>query len=145
MSTAEVSVFIISSPCLSICWFNRRIARPIVTSLFEFERQFLPPASNDSPRYHHMDVIGDDVVQEALIMRNYQYAKIGPRNEFTPCATVLSASMSRPLSVSSSTAYLGSSIAICRISARFFSPPEKPSLTARDVNERSIPSSSIFS
>ena len=46
--------------------------------------------------------------------------------------------MSRPLSVSSSTAYFGSSIAICRISLRFFSPPEKPSLTEREVNERSM-------
>ena len=39
--------------------------------------------------------------------------------------------MSRPESVSSSTASRGSSIAICRISLRFFSPPEKPTLTAR--------------
>ena len=39
--------------------------------------------------------------------------------------------MSRPESVSSSTARRGSSIAICRISLRFFSPPEKPTLTAR--------------
>src|SRR3954465_10778820 len=61
----------------------------------------------------------------------------------TPSATVRSASMSRPESVSSSTAISGSSIAIWRISARFFSPPEKPSLRWRDVNERSTSSSSI--
>ena len=36
-------------------------------------------------------------------------------------------------------------MAICKISHRFFSPPEKPSLTAREVNERSISSKSIFS
>ena len=47
---------------------------------------------------------------------------------FTPFETTLRASMSRPESVSSSTAKRGSSIAICRISWRFFSPPEKPSL-----------------
>ena len=35
--------------------------------------------------------------------------------------------MSSPESVSSSTAIRGFSIAICRISTRFFSPPEKPS------------------
>ena len=46
--------------------------------------------------------------------------------------------MSRPLSVSSSTAYFGLSIAICKISLRFFSPPEKPSLTEREVKERSM-------
>ena len=39
------------------------------------------------------------------------------------------ASASRPLSVSSSTANFGSSMASCRISARFISPPEKPSFT----------------
>src|SRR3954469_6082584 len=59
----------------------------------------------------------------------------------TPSATVRSASMSRPESVSSSTATCGSSIAICRISARFFSPPENPSLSGREVNEGSTSSS----
>ena len=39
--------------------------------------------------------------------------------------------MSRPESVSSSTHSVGSSIAICRISVRFFSPPEKPTFTGR--------------
>src|SRR3954447_10114100 len=60
----------------------------------------------------------------------------------TPSATVRSASMSRPESVSSRTATSGASIAIWRISARFFSPPEKPSLTWRLVNARSTSSSS---
>jgi hypothetical protein len=46
----------------------------------------------------------------------------------TPWATVLSASMSRPESVSSRTAISGRCRASCRISRRFFSPPEKPSL-----------------
>ena len=39
------------------------------------------------------------------------------------------ASASRPLSVSSRIANLGCSIASCRISARFISPPENPSFT----------------
>ena len=39
--------------------------------------------------------------------------------------------MSSPESVSSRIASLGSSTAIWRISFRFFSPPEKPELTAR--------------
>jgi hypothetical protein len=46
-------------------------------------------------------------------------------------ATIFSASMSSPESVSSSTANLGDSIAICSISLRFRSPPEKPTLTFR--------------
>ena len=53
----------------------------------------------------------------------------GPEKRLTPAATIRSASMSRPESVSSRTAIRGFSIAICRISSRFFSPPEKPSLT----------------
>ena len=52
----------------------------------------------------------------------------GPENLLTPSATMRSASMSRPESVSSSTAIRGRSIASWRISMRFFSPPEKPSL-----------------
>ncbi len=51
----------------------------------------------------------------------------GPEKRLTPSATVLSASMSSPESVSSRTAIFGSSSAICSISMRFFSPPEKPS------------------
>ena len=51
----------------------------------------------------------------------------GPTSCCTPFATTFSASMSSPESVSSSTAIFGCSIAICRISTRFFSPPENPS------------------
>jgi hypothetical protein len=40
---------------------------------------------------------------------------------------------------------LGSSMAICRISLRFFSPPEKPSLRWRLANAGSMPSLSIHS
>ena len=51
--------------------------------------------------------------------------------------------MSRPESVSSSTAIFGFSIAICRISTRFFSPPEKPSFRYLDASSRGTLSSSI--
>src|SRR3954453_13912344 len=54
----------------------------------------------------------------------------------TAVATVRSASMSRPESVSSSTAMRGSSSASWSISMRFFSPPEKPSLRYRLENSR---------
>src|SRR3954453_20202686 len=52
----------------------------------------------------------------------------------TPLATTLRASMSRPESVSSSTAIRGFCSASWRISRRFFSPPEKPSLRYRELN-----------
>src|SRR6266850_2275106 len=67
------------------------------------------------------------------------------RRPLTPLATVRSASMSRPESVSSRMASLGSSTAIWKISFRFFSPPEKPSLTERPVKLWSIATSFIFS
>src|SRR4051812_2683387 len=54
----------------------------------------------------------------------------------TAVATVRSASMSRPESVSSSTAMRGSSSASWSISMRFFSPPEKPSFRYRLENSR---------
>src|SRR3989338_8612051 len=56
-----------------------------------------------------------------------------------PAATVFSASMSRPESVSSRIASAGLRMASCRISSRFFSPPEKPSLTYRFMNASGIP------
>ena len=59
------------------------------------------------------------------------WALSGRLSLFTPLATIFSASMSRPESVSSRMASFGSSTAIWKISLRFFSPPEKPSLTER--------------
>src|SRR5574337_832429 len=53
-------------------------------------------------------------------------ARSGLRSALTPLATMRRASMSRPESVSSRMASLGSSTAIWKISLRFFSPPEKP-------------------
>src|SRR5436190_2116869 len=60
------------------------------------------------------------------------------RRLLTPLATIRSASMSRPESVSSRMASWGSSTAIWKISLRFFSPPENPSLTERPVKLWSI-------
>ena len=60
---------------------------------------------------------------------------------FTPAATMRSASMSRPESVSSRTPRVGSSTVIWRISLRFFSPPENPSFTGRFTRSTSKSSS----
>ena len=46
--------------------------------------------------------------------------------------------MSRPESVSSSTASVGWSTSIWKISLRFFSPPEKPSFTGRFIRSLSM-------
>ena len=58
----------------------------------------------------------------------------------TPSETIRSASTSRPESVSSRIAILGLRSSICRISWRFFSPPENPSLTLRSEKAGSIAS-----
>ena len=55
------------------------------------------------------------------------------------------ASTSRPESVSSRMLSFGSSMAIWKISLRFFSPPENPSFTERCANLLSSPTSSRFS
>src|SRR5690606_102653 len=57
---------------------------------------------------------------------------------FTPSETTRSASTSRPESVSSRTAKRGLKSSIWRISWRFFSPPEKPSLPERSAKELSM-------
>ena len=53
--------------------------------------------------------------------------------------------MSKPLSVSSRIANFGSSIAIWKISFFFFSPPEKPSFTEREINLESSSTMALFS
>jgi len=53
--------------------------------------------------------------------------------------------MSSPESVSSRTAIFGLSSSSCRISCRFFSPPEKPSFRLRSANAGSIDSAAIAS
>ncbi len=68
-------------------------------------------------------------------------ALFGVRREFTPAATMRRASMSSPESVSSRIASVGSRIAIWKISLRFFSPPEKPSLTGRLTSSSSMSTS----
>jgi len=86
-----------------------------------------------------LEVVGDNVrgcPGEAAVEMHLHPA--GERSAFTPRATICSASMSSPESVSSSMASAGSSTAICRISLRFFSPPEKPSFTERYRNSSFI-------
>ena len=65
-------------------------------------------------------------------------ARSGERSAFTPSDTTRSASMSRPESVSSRISSDGSKSAICRISIRFFSPPEKPTFSGRFSMSKSM-------
>ena len=76
-----------------------------------------------------MHEIGHDVVQQALIVGDDQHGAIGRAQRVDALGDDRSASMSRPESVSSRMHRFGSRSAICRISLRFFSPPEKPTLS----------------
>src|ERR1035438_10025289 len=67
------------------------------------------------------------------------------RNRFAPSDTTRSASMSSPESVSSRIAIFGWSSSSWRISCRFFSPPEKPSLRLRSANTGSMDRAAIAS
>ena len=69
----------------------------------------------------------------------------GERSASIPSATTFNASISNPESVSSRIAKRGWNMCICRISRRFFSPPENPSFTERVMNESSTSRSFIFS
>ena len=69
----------------------------------------------------------------------------GDLSRLTPEATMRSASMSSPESVSSRMARRGWRAAIWKISARFFSPPENPSLRLRERNWGSSSTRAAFS
>ena len=99
----------------------------VVALRLELVGELRTAALDDSAVDDDVDEVGLDVVEDALVVRDHEHALSGLASLRTPSATTLSASMSSPESVSSRTAMRGFSIAICRISARFFSPPEKPS------------------
>ena len=89
-------------------------------------RKRLVGGLDDAAIVKHVHEVRHNVVQQPLVVRDDHLRIFLPLRRLTPSATMRSASMSSPESVSSSTANLGLSIAICKISLRFFSPPEKP-------------------
>ena len=116
-----------------------------IAVLFDLERQLRTAGLDDPSIGHDVHDIRFDMVQKPLIMRDTRNPRPSLRSAFTPSATSFIASTSRPESVSSRMHIFGSSIAICRISLRFFSPPEKPTLTGRLSISASIFRSFAFS
>ena len=53
------------------------IADPIVALLLQFECQFFIAAPDDATLHHNMYKIGNNVVQQPLVMRDEQNAEIG--------------------------------------------------------------------
>ena len=106
-----------------------------------------PPLVDDAPVDQEVHHVGHQLLEQPLVVGDGQHAELGllSRTACTPRPTTRRASMSRPESVSSSTATSGSSSAICRISLRFFSPPQKPWLRWRLAKEGSMPRRSIHS
>src|SRR5205085_4347813 len=76
--TAEVSVFISLINKLRCHWLLRVVANRVVAFFLQFQRQLFPAAAHDPSLYHNMDKIGDDIVQQPLVMGNQKYAQVGP-------------------------------------------------------------------
>ena len=53
---------------LSRSYPYRRLPHPFVAFRFEFQRQILPPGGRDAPAAQHVDAVGDDVVEQALVV-----------------------------------------------------------------------------
>ena len=83
---------------------------------------------DDTPVDEHVDEVRLDVVEDPLVVGDHERAHVGADELLHAAGDDLERVDVEPESVSSSTAMRGFSIAICRISTRFFSPPEKPSL-----------------
>src|SRR5690606_1929807 len=105
--------------------------QPAVTLGFQLQGQLLGAGLDDPAIGQNMNVVRHDVIAQAQIVGNHDETALAVTHEFTPSATTCRASISNPESVSSRMHKSGSSSIICMISLRFFSPPEKPSLTPR--------------
>lgn len=107
---------------------------PIVSFFFEFECELRASRFYNASFVKYVHEIGCDVIEQPLVVRDDDRCILSDFSWFTPCETIRKASMSRPLSVSSRMDRRGCNIAIWKISFRFFSPPENPSLTERLAN-----------
>src|ERR1043165_565369 len=50
--------------------FADRFLNPVVALLFQLERQFLAAGADDAPAIEHVHVVGHDVVEKALVVRD---------------------------------------------------------------------------
>ena len=66
----------------------------------------MPPDFDDPPAAQDVNVVGHDVVEQPLVVRDDDDGPLGLRRALTPSATAFKASMSRPESVSSRMAEL---------------------------------------
>ncbi len=91
-----------------------------------------------------MNEVGNDVIEQTLVMRDDNDRALGTAQGIDAVGNGLERVDIETESVSSRIASFGSSSAIWKISLRFFSPPEKPTLTARETIWLSIPNEAIF-
>ena len=97
------------------------------------------------PGNHNMDMVRHDVIQKPLIMRDQKNPDLWSPQRVNAVGDDL-----ERIDVETAVGFIEHGV--FRLEhrelqnlLRFFSPPENPSLTEREVNDRSIPSSSIFS
>ena len=90
---------------------------------FEMKSQVRSARFNNSPIHHDVDELRFDVIQQALIMRDDQHAQIGSAQRIDAfCDNAQGIDIQTRIGLIQN-GDLGLRVAICRISARFFSPP----------------------
>ena len=117
------------TPCI-----HRSPARPV--------GQLRATGGDDPALDEDVDVIGLQLVEQPVVVRDGQHAEVVPlvvAESSTAAGKSRSASMSRPESSSSRIAIFGASTASCSVSLRFFSPPERSTLSERSRNRSSKP------
>src|SRR4029078_12436442 len=111
---------VITAPLSSEALSGLGIAHADVSLRLQLVRQLRPAGLDDAAVDEHMDELRLDVVENALVVRDQQHAQIGTGQRVDPFRHD-----AQRVDVETDS---GRSTAIWRISARFFSPPEKPSL-----------------
>ncbi len=93
--------------------FSYFFLNPVITFILQFQNKFRSGSFHDTTFVKHMHNIRFDIIEQTLVVSNNELCLFrGVFSLFTPSATIRSASMSKPESVSSRMLNRGSSIAI---------------------------------
>lgn len=140
----EVSVRVVAERLLSVL-FVGLFLYPVIAALLNFLSQVRTGGTYDAPVVKHVDDVRLYHVEQTLIVGDDD-DRLFWREKFVDTLTDDAHRVDiKTRSVSSRMESCGSSIAIWNISLRFFSPPEKPSLTERCVSFESSSTSWRFS
>jgi len=97
-----------------------RIFDPAVPFRLEFQSELLASGFDDAAIHEHVDSVGRDIVQQALVVSHQQDRPLGAAQAVDAVRNDPQGVDVKPESVSSRIASLGSSTAIWNTSLRFF-------------------------